>query len=189
MLILNRQVNLARPTSKQGFSAVFIILLLIGIGLYFYDPYEKARLARDKKRVENIQNLKKAIEAYLQNNKLQEISMCDGCSLGKDVFAMSSINLGQSVSARVVGSSAVNITGWIPIDFSLNAKIGQTPIKTLLADPLNLDPYVYTYTPGPSRTYKLSAALESSQNDSLESNDGGVNDNRYEVGTDLKLPP
>lgn len=184
MNLLKRNISLARGTL-----GIFVILILISIFLYLYNPYERARLARDQQRIEDLQSLKQALDSYLKNNYKAEPEMCDGCALGKSVFAAGPINLDTSFTLKIATSSAVNITGWLPLDFSLNAKIGETPIKVLPLDPLGIDPYVYTYTPGKNGSYKLSAALESGQNDGLEREDGGTNEDRYEIGADLTLLP
>ena len=168
---------------------VLVVLILVGGLLYWYNPYEKARIARDETRIRQLQKLDKAIAVYLENNNKTKATTCDGCHLGKDIFSTGAIELDSSLQVKVSTSAAVNITGWVPIDFSLNAKIGGTPIKILPQDPLNEPPYVYTFTPGKSGTYKLSAALESTQNDEIEKNDAGINDTRYELGNDLQLPP
>ncbi len=176
-------------SAKQALVVFLGLLILIGAFLYFYQPFEKARLSRDQKRIEELTKLKEAIDTYLKNNPGKEGAMCDRCEVGKTIFAAAPISSDGSFYIKNVVSTAVNITGWVPIDFSLNAKIGETPIKVLPVDPTNVHPYVFTYTPGKNASYKLTAALESTQNDSLEKDDGGINENRYEVGSDLSLPP
>ena len=166
-----------------------VVLAVSAAGLFLYNPSEKARLSRDQQRIQDLQSLTKAIDKYLINNQKEKIEICDGCSLEKTVFSSSEISFEGSFVVKSSVSSVVNITGWIPIDFSLNAKIGETPIVKLPLDPVNIEPYVFTYSPGKSGSYKLSAALESTQNDNLEANDGGKDENRYEVGTNLSLPP
>jgi hypothetical protein len=164
-------------------------LFVLAAGLFFYNPSERARLSRDQQRIQDLQSLTKALDGYLKNNLKEKVYMCDGCTLEKTVFASGAISFESSVTIKDSDSSAVNITGWIPIDFSLNAKTGETPILKLPVDPVNVAPYVFTYSPGKNGFYKLSAALESATNDSLEMDDGGTVEDRYEVGTNLNLPP
>ena len=190
MKLLNKDVTLFQRISfLKGVLGLAFILVVIGTGLFLYNPFEKARLARDQQRIRDLDNLKIAIDTYLKNNHQEKIEMCAGCRLEKTVFATGEVGFEGSFVPKVSAGSAVNITGWIPIDFSLNAKIGETPIKKLALDAVNMAPYVYTYTPGKAGSYKLSAALESAQNDGLEKDDGGIRDDRYEVGTNLTLPP
>lgn len=190
MKIFNRNVTLhSRFSLVKSIIVVLVVLILVGGLLYWYNPYEKARIARDETRIRQLQKLDEAIAVYLENNSKTKAATCDGCTLGKDIFATGVIELDSSLKVKVSTSSAVNITGWVPLDFSLNAKIGGTPIKRLPFDPSNEPPYVYTFTPGRNGTYKLSAALESTQNDEVEKNDAGINETRYELGNDLSLPP
>lgn len=181
--------SVRRVSLLQVIIGVIIILVITAVSLYVYKPFEKAKLSRDQKRIQDLDRLNAAVEAYLKNNSKTGPTMCDGCQIGEAVFATGLIDLDRSFTLKVATSSAVNITGWVPVDFSLNSKIGKTPIKKLPMDPINTDPYVYTYTPGKKGAYKLTAALESLQNDVLESDDGGTDESRYEVGTDLTLPP
>ena len=178
-----------RVTLIQGAIGLFIVLSLLGFLLYLYNPSEKARQKRDDQRIADLESLKKSIDIYLANNGDESADMCDGCKLDSDIFASQPITLKSTISSIVINSSAVNITGWVPIDFSLNAKINETLVSQLPQDPVNLDPYVYTYSSGKNGVYKLTAALESAQNDTLEADDGGTDDTRYEVGTGLNLPP
>ncbi len=190
MKIINRNIALrSRFSLVKSIIVVLVILILTGGLLYWYNPYEKARIARDETRIQELQELDEAISVYLQNNNKTKATTCDGCAIGKDIFATGDIELDLSLEVKVSTSSAVNITGWIPLDFSLNARIGETPIKKLPQDPLNEPPYVYTFTPGKNGTYKLSAALESIQNDDIERNDAGINETRYELGNDMSLSP
>lgn len=176
-----------RVTLIQGVIGLFLIAIFFGGSLYLYNPNEKARQVRDKQRIEALETIKNSIDKYLENNGNESAAMCDSCKLESDIFAAQAITLKSTNSAKVIDSIAVNITGWVPIDFSLNASIDETPIHTLQLDPVNSDPYVYTYSPGKNGVYKLTAALESAQNDNLETEDGGIDDTRYEIGTDFNL--
>ena len=174
---------------RQLLVGFFLLFIILGAVLYVYNPNEKARQKRDNQRIADLEYLKKSIDIYLTNNGNESVSMCDGCKLDSDIFASQPIILKGTSSTKVINSNAVNITGWVPIDFSLNAKINETPLSQLPQDPLNIDPHVYTYTPGKNGGYKLTAALESTSNDDLEADDGGIDNTRYEIGTDLSLPP
>lgn len=183
-IILFQRVNLLK-----GVLGLVLVLVVIAVSIFLYNPYEKARLSRDRQRIQDLKNLEKALDTYLKNNRKEKVEMCVGCRLEKTVFTSGEVSFEGSFVVKSSVSSAVNITGWIPVDFSLNAKINQPPIKSLPLDPVNTAPYVFTYSPGKSGSYKLSAALESIQNDSLERDDGGTIEDRYEVGTNLNLPP
>ncbi len=184
MNLLTRSISL-----KTAAIALFVGVALVGFFLYRYNPYEKGRQERDKKRIENLKKLSQAIRDYLQNNKNHPAPLCDNCQVGETIFTTGALNIKSAFQEKVSDSTAVNITGWVTVDFSLNAKIGQTPIKILPLDPINKDPYVYTFTPGKNGTFKLTASLESSKNSSIEQGDGGTDSARYELGTDLTLLP
>jgi hypothetical protein len=190
MKIFNRNVTLHSHFSLvKSLVVVLVIFIVFGGFLYWYDPYERARQSRDEIRIQKLQELDKAIQVYLENNDKTKAPTCYGCGLGKDIFSTAPLDLKDTLKVKDSTSQAVNITGWVPIDFSLNARIGETPIKILPLDPLNESPYVYTYTPGKNGTYKLSTALESGQNNGIEIDDAGINDTRYELGNDLQLSP
>ena len=190
MKILDKNVTLHTRFSLVKSIIVVLVIFIVFAGLvYWYNPYEKARLSRDDTRVRQLQEIDRAIKVYLENNDKTKAETCDGCTIGKEIFATGPLETQDSLKMTAVTSVAVNITGWVPLDFSLNAKIGETPLKFLFLDPLNEPPYVYTYTPGKNGTYKLSTALESTQNDDTEIDDGGINDTRYELGNDLSLLP
>ena len=125
-----------RISPIQGLSLVILGLLMTGGIIYLYNPQEKARQKRDKQRIEALETIKKSIDKYLANNGNESAAMCDSCKLDSDVFTAQSITLKGTNSTIVIDSSAVNITGWAPIDFSLNAKINETPISELPLDPI-----------------------------------------------------
>lgn len=182
-----------KNSSSAGLSWIGGILILaafslvVGGGLYLYNPIERGKESRDQKRVDELSQLSKALKLYLLNNSGKP-SLCDGCSLGKDFFAHSPLSIDGN-SAKVVGLTVANSTGWVPVDLSLNADIGKTPLYSLPIDPLDKAPYVFTFTPGLSGSFKLTAAFESKAFQKKAADDSGTLTDRYEVGTDLKLVP
>ncbi len=190
MKVKERYINIFQRVSLlKAIVGLVAVLVVSAAGLFLYNPPEKARLSRDQQRIQDLQDLTKAIDRYIKNNQKEKIEMCDRCGLEKTVFSSGEISFEGSFIVKSSVSSVVNITGWIPIDFSLNARLGETPTMKLPLDPVNVEPYVFTYSPGKNAAYKLSAALESIENDNLEAEDGGKDENRYEVGTNLNLPP
>lgn len=178
---------------ERGFSLLiifvllFVVVLLGSVGIYLINPLEKLREDRDRKRISQLDELQKAVKLYLRNNP-SEARLCDNCSLGQTVFAHQGVRIGAS-EALVINSQSVGGPGWVPIDLSLNAGIGRTPLLTLPIDPLNKDPFVYTFTPGQDGKFKITASFESKALLAKMATDGGTRVDRYEIGTDLSLVP
>jgi type II secretory pathway pseudopilin PulG len=81
-------------------------------------------------------------------------------------------------------------TGWLPIKFS-SSTIAK--ITNLAVDPLNKEPYYYTYTASSTKAlYELTTYLESSKNKgtgSISGKDEGTNQDLYEAGKDKTTTP
>jgi len=161
-------------------------LVLLTVGILFLDPLEKFRENRDRKRIEALELLDRAIQFYLKNNAADP-RLCEGCASGT-MFSHQPISIaGQT--PQVIERTEVGGTGWVPIDLSLNAGLNKTPLLKLPIDPLNSDPYVYVFTVGVGGKFKLSARLEATKNSSLMENDGGNHGDLYELGTQPSSPP
>lgn len=182
-----------RKVSQRGISRLTILLVLAGLlvlgsgVIYLWNPLERQREARDKKRLEDIEILVKAVSFYLRNN-VDNPRLCESCKLEEDVFSSQTVSLVGS-SVTVINSEAVSGSGWVPIDFSLNAGLNKTPILALPADPKNQDPFVYTFSPAAAGRFKFTARFESNAYQTKMVEDGGKLDDRFEAGTDLSLPP
>ncbi|OGY30233.1 MAG: hypothetical protein A3F35_03235 [Candidatus Woykebacteria bacterium RIFCSPHIGHO2_12_FULL_45_10] len=164
--------------------ALLILLLLGLVVLSWWDPSEMRKKGRDATRIADLDRLDRAIKFYLRNNA-DKPKLCDDCEVGT-IFSYKTIS---SSSTKVIESREVGGRGWIPIDFSLNAGFNKTPILVLSVDPLDTDPYVYTFTSSLGGNYKLTVPLEAKDSQEKMANDGGTNPLLFEVGTDLKLAP
>lgn len=167
--------------------AVFALLVLFTAFNYFYNPAEKLREDRDKQRETDLTTLKKALDFYITKNAKNGSPLCDSCNLRKSIYSFSEIEVNSFVT-QAIPLRWVNGTGWIPVDFSLNAGLGETPLVVLPVDPFNKDDYIYTYTPGENGKYKITAKMESKRGLAKASSDGGSLVDRYEVG-ELVLKP
>ncbi len=186
---------------------VLTLLIVVILGIFFLlNPLEKAREQRDKQRVSDLKELKKAIDFYITKNAKSLSPLCQGCNLNKDVFAYRSLKLSEG-NLIVVNQRYVNSHGWIPVDLSLSVDLFHTPLKLLPVDPLEetypvrqklpfinsffpkeKEEFVYTYTPGENGSYKLTAKMESKTGLEEASSDGGRLVDRYEIG-ELRLVP
>ncbi len=85
------------------------------------------------------------------------------------------------------GSKLTNGTGWIPIDFTPTS--GGSPIPVLPSDPVNTQAsgFFYNYFVNGSGQYETDAKLESTKYTARMSVDGGNNNSRYEVGTNVQI--
>lgn len=191
-----------------GLVTVFTAVVLALV--FLLNPSEGFKARRDQQRVNDLATLKKAIDFYLTENAKAETTvsslLCEECSLSQDVYSYRSIKVGNSTTIERK-HRYVNSTGWVPIDFSKNMKIGQTPIKDLPLDPLedslqirkkfpflsnfypNTENFAYTFTPGKDGKYKLTALMESKNGLEKAATDGGTLEDRFEIGSDLQLAP
>ena len=82
------------------------------------------------------------------------------------------------------GTRSVDGTGWVKVNLSAQTTVN---VPTLPIDPANTGNYKYTYK-GNASGYKLLTVLESTQQSPKMANDGGIDNNSYEVGTNLSIP-
>ncbi len=166
-------------------SLVGLVLVVAVVG-FLVNPFEKMRESRDQKRLEDLERLEKAIEFYLKNNA-QDPKLCDSCQSGSLFSHQPLSSLAKSTS--VIQSTGVGGSGWVPLDFSLNAGLNKTPLLSLPVDPINQDPYVYVFTVGEAGKFKLTSKFEAAKNAAIMAEDGGKHSDLYETGTDKSLAP
>lgn len=187
-----------------------VALILFAVGAVFvviYNPVERLKESRDRKRAADLEKLKKALDFYISKNAKTGASLCDNCQLGESIYSYRQIKFDTKIT-QVSHTQFVNGTGWIPVDFSLNINHGETPLTLLPIDPLEetypvrqklpilkdsftpeIEDFVYTFTPGEPGKYKLTAKMESKKGLAQAGDDGGNLESRLEVGSDLKLAP
>lgn len=198
------------------------------------NPTESMRKSRDAQRINDLGTLKTAIGLYLTEAASPDLdgSIANGClgetdntaaqifysreiadaactvnvAEGADVTAGSTFAVGTDFCKYpgATGASAVDGTGWIPVN--LSAITGGSPISNMPLDPVNTvatatapasTDLVYRYacqslaeTGKPSNVFEINAQLESDAytvTDNKRIRDGGDNANYYEVGTNLRL--
>lgn len=158
---------------SQGFTLVellvviAIIAILAGVVLVAINPTALLQKSRDSARLSDLDSIHKAMSLALADSEitLTDTSACTDCN-------------------SVDGSQAVDGTGWI--QFTIPAgKTGLVKYLPILPrDPTNDQALTLQYSYGSDASaYELNAVLESVDNASKMSTDGGDNANAYELGT------
>ncbi len=162
-----------KRNNQKGFTLVellvviAIIVVLAGVVVIVINPAQLLAKGRDAKRIQDAENLSKAIS----------LALADG--------EMTLIDAAASTSAT--GTQAVDGTGYV--GYAIPAgKVGLVKyIATLPVDPTNTAPAVYTFASEAATGYELNVVLESTDNLGKMTTDGGNDDAFYEVGTSLTI--
>lgn len=157
--------------SKQiGFSIVELVvtvavaLALVSTVFIHFNPSQSRKVARDEKRLTDIQTLDRIINEYrIDHNSFPGLI---GTIFTSDVLPQSSL----SPLSNPFG-------GWLNEDVS-------SYTQKIPTDPINDTSYHYTYIHN-GESYEIDTALEGLSD--YAQNDGGNNTSLYEIGTDLTL--
>lgn len=164
----------------QGFTLVellvviAIIAILAAVVVLIINPLELTRRGRDAARLTDLANLQNAINVAVQeatqSGAVAVLCKVDGAypCTGK---------------STATGGRASDGTGWVKTDLSAQKSVS---VPTLPIDPLNdlANHYVYC---ADGDAWEINAVLESDQQKKKMKDDGGEDDNKYEVGSNLKL--
>lgn len=160
--------------NQKGFTLVellvviAIIVVLAGVVVVVINPANLLAKGRDAKRIQDVENLSKAISLALADG---EITLVDNA--GTD---------------SATGTQALDGTnGYVTFAIPTGKQGLVKYIAALPVDPLNTAPSVYTYGAAAATGYELNAVLESLDNAAKMTTDGGNSDTIYEVGTDLTV--
>jgi hypothetical protein len=198
---------------KKGLTLVELVIILglipiiIGMVVSIIKVQNYVENVRDLRRIQDLNALNNALNFYFRNAALPDP---DGPNLDRRGMDESSSTVFVSVPIEVdVFSNSstyyvyqtnkndyqrIDGYGWIPINFQ---EVNYPVLSNIPIDPINTKNsglyYLYSFRRVPLG-YEVSAALESSKfkkggvND-LVSRDGGNDDSRLEMGTDLKIIP
>lgn len=176
---------------------IAILAILATVVLIVINPVQMFAQARDSQRIYDVNTLSNAVALYLTtvNNPALEGG---GCTCAAKCW--SSISVANCTFATMINvcglsyTAAVDGTGWIPVDLADIS--GGSPISALPKDPSNTSTtYFYEYAcDNNNKWFEFGAKMESCRyshansgcggagGDDVESTDGGVQNNLYEVG-------
>lgn len=154
---------------------IAIIAIIASIVVVIINPLETIRRSRDAARLSDLASLQLGINILVQENRgsgygvlCQGLPPCSGTSDSSDP-----------------NTRKVDGTGWIKVK---SDRTGPILASTLPIDPINLNPYIYTYTTDTSgNTWEINTVLESDKEKIRMLQDGGNNPDKYEIGSDLKI--
>ena len=182
--------------TKKGFTLIELLIvigilaILVAAVVVVLNPAQLLAQARDGQRMSDLDAAKSAIQLYL--------SMESGTlSTAGPFVTVAGMTVSSSptnwTTATTTSSTAVDGTGWIPVDFSGMA--GGSPLARLPIDPTNSGEFGYGYVANTSAgTFKLIGRLESTKYQPKMATDGGNLSTCstytaatcwYEVGTDV----
>ncbi len=153
---------------------IAIIAILAAVVVLIINPLELTRRSRDAARLTDMANLQQAINVAAQ----------ESTQSGTNVFCVGgTAPCTESTSPIGTNTRKSDGTGWVKANLGAQKSVS---VPTLPVDPLNSGAYNYTYY-SDGNAWEMNAALESEQQRDKMANDGGDNDSKYEVGSNLTL--
>jgi len=146
---------------------IAIIAVLAGAVLLAINPASMLQKSRDSKRLSDLETLSKAMTLAMTDSEL-------------------TLGVAGPVTSASPSTQAVNGTGWVRFTVPTGKSGLAKWIPALPVDPLNTAPNVYTFQ-STATGFEISTLLESPDNATKMSTDGGNSNTTYEVGTDLTI--
>jgi len=187
---------------KKGFTliellvVIAILAVLMSVVVVTINPAEMLKKTRDTKRISDLDALRTALNLYITDQGSLSSLTTGNCY----VYGSSFTGTGITCSATTTeDSQAVDGTGWIPLNFATISS--GSPLSTLPVDPKptasgdasvsGWHAYVFKASSA-STTFKLMANMESTYYSNtgtgdVESKDGGILTEIYEIGSDMSL--
>ncbi len=168
-------------SNAKGFTLIELLVVIAVVGvlsvivLFAVNPGENLKKSRDSVRIQDITNIRKAIDA----------DIADGAAVSLPLAACPYNTPCKSTASETRDADG---TGWIPVNI-------QKYISVLPVDPRNEAGGVrnsagnavtlYYYFASDGQTYRLATYLESTANAAKTTGDGGTEPDMLEVGTNL----
>jgi len=204
------------PTTAKGFTllelliVIAIIAILATILVIVINPVETLRRARDVQRLSDLSSVRTAIAMYMTvtpNPQLGECALTPSNPTNRIVYLSQDAATTTVAGVVYAGTdvTAVDGTGWIPVNFSAIA--GGSPLAALPLDPSQASTFdvndiatstpIYRYACSDAPlAFELTARLESIAYGDVDVDEGGTNkmatdggdsSDLYEVGTNLLI--
>jgi prepilin-type N-terminal cleavage/methylation domain-containing protein len=175
----NLRLKRKLSSKSEGFTLVellvviAIIAILAAVVALVINPLELTRRGRDATRLSDFANIQQAINVAVQ----------EATSAGGVTTILCSQGGASCTGSSHTGTRVPNGTGWVKVDLATQRSV---TVPTLPVDPVNDATYHYTYC-GDTDVWKIIGTLESSQQSPKMTTDGGSDNARYEVGSDLTI--
>jgi hypothetical protein len=145
------------------------------------DPIELRRKSQDTVRISDLTTLNQVITTAVQDATQSGAEVL--CAGGITTPCTGTSNPGTAANRKTDG------TGWVKVDLTGRA----ATLPTLPVDPINTGVHVYSYsTNAAADAWEINAVLDSKEytvKQAKMSQDGGNNDNVYEIGSNLTILP
>lgn len=171
---------------KRGFTLIELLIVIAILAVLatavtlILNPAQLLKQGRDSTRLSDLSAIHTALGLYLADVASPSFSAVGKCTYG------TTSPFTQACTTNA--STTVDGNGWVPINFTSISS--GSPLSRLPIDPVNDATYYYAYAGTTSETYEINANMEStrySAEGSVEDNDGGNNDDWYEIGNDPGL--
>jgi prepilin-type N-terminal cleavage/methylation domain-containing protein len=179
-------------SQKKGFTLIELLIVigilavLATVVVLVLNPAQLFAQARDSRRVNDLNNIRSAVNFYLTTVSSPDLDgtvgggTCATSNYWGTISGATENFTGTITQVTTSTGTGVDGTGWVPV--VLTNVSGGSPLSVLPNDPINPDTAAQSYTyacDNTNKTFELNA--------NAESTDGGDTPGTYEVGNDPGL--